>query len=347
MRIAVVHYQLARGGGMESYLADLVRGLAAAGDEVDVWARRIDADFAAELPVASKRVRVPPLPRLYRNRYFSRAVQRLHLIERYDLVLSLARTVGQDAYISGGDHLGYLRAMCKRPALRDRFEVRLERCALESSRCVVVHSLRLKREYEALYGVDADRIHVIYPPVDVARFIRTDAGKRRARRDALGLGTGDFAFLFPSTGHARKGLPALLAAFSRLTARHARLLIAGRPLGVGADPRIRSLGYVTDMPGLYSAVDCTILPSAYEPFGLVIAESLQCGTPVITTRDSGVAELMALEDGIRLESCAPAAILDALHEMLAQAVQPPVGWAAQRGLVVESHVQRIRRQCHR
>jgi hypothetical protein len=36
VKVALVHYSLRRGGGMESYLADLVRGFQAAGDSVEV-----------------------------------------------------------------------------------------------------------------------------------------------------------------------------------------------------------------------------------------------------------------------------------------------------------------------
>lgn len=346
MRIALIHYQLKRGGGMESYLVDLIHGFAAAGDEVEVWTRTCDEAFASTLPAVHRRIKTPPLPRLFRNRAFSHAVERLRLVDRYDLVLSLARTVGQDAFISGGDHLGFMQATHKRPTLKDRYEVRLEARALEQSRVVIAHSRRLKQEYETLYGCDESRIHVAYPPVDVTRFIRADDRQRQAERDRLGLQADEFAFLFPSTGHERKGLPALLEAFSRLDAPQARLLVAGRSARVGEDERIRSLGYVTDMPALYSAVDCTVLPSIYEPFGLVIAESLQCGTPVITAADSGVAELMEAGDGVRLQDCSASAVLEALQRMLGGSVarQEP-GWAARHGLTVEHHVAQLRRLC--
>lgn len=42
----------------------------------------------------------------------------------------------------------------------------------------------------------------------------------------------------------------------------------------------------------YSACDCTILPSAGEGFGFPIVESMACGTPCVTTRYGGGAELV-------------------------------------------------------
>jgi glycosyltransferase involved in cell wall biosynthesis len=39
------------------------------------------------------------------------------------------------------------------------------------------------------------------------------------------------------------------------------------------------------------AADAFVLPTRYEPFGLVITEALACGTPVVTARSAGAAEL--------------------------------------------------------
>ena len=48
---------------------------------------------------------------------------------------------------------------------------------------------------------------------------------------------------------------------------------------------VRSLGYVDeeDMPRLYSSAHLTLYPSRVDTLGLVILESLACGTPVLTT----------------------------------------------------------------
>jgi len=63
------------------------------------------------------------------------------------------------------------------------------------------------------------------------------------------------------------------------------------------------LGFVrdSDLPHYYSAADVTVLPSVYrdsyggrhpepEAFGLVLAESMSCGTPVVATKVGGVPE---------------------------------------------------------
>ncbi len=62
-----------------------------------------------------------------------------------------------------------------------------------------------------------------------------------------------------------------------------------------AKNRIMLLGTLADMPGFYSAIDCFVLPSKYEPFGYVYIESMSCKRPVIACRASGPLDI--IEEG--------------------------------------------------
>jgi alpha-1,3-rhamnosyl/mannosyltransferase len=112
-------------------------------------------------------------------------------------------------------------------------------------------------------------------------------------------------FLFVGTIESRKNLAVALAAW-RVLRDQADFLAVGR----GALPQeegLQALGPVPDvqLPALYSGAAALVLPSLYEGFGLPVLEAMQCGTPVITSRDpallevSGQAALHAAADDAR------------------------------------------------
>src|SRR5262249_52290027 len=64
----------------------------------------------------------------------------------------------------------------------------------------------------------------------------------------------------------------------------------------GVERNVRLLGYLHDdlLPLAYRAADLSIVPSvSLEGFGLIVAESLAAGTPVLVTDVGGLPETMA------------------------------------------------------
>lgn len=62
-----------------------------------------------------------------------------------------------------------------------------------------------------------------------------------------------------------------------------------RELGIG--DRIRFLGFVnqSQLPAVYCSADLLVLPSEYEPFGVVVNEAMLCGLPVVASDQVGAA----------------------------------------------------------
>jgi glycosyltransferase involved in cell wall biosynthesis len=58
---------------------------------------------------------------------------------------------------------------------------------------------------------------------------------------------------------------------------------------LGIDSRVRFVGFVKQsrLPALYTAADVMVLPSEYEPFGVVVNEAMCCGCPVISSDSVG------------------------------------------------------------
>jgi len=59
-----------------------------------------------------------------------------------------------------------------------------------------------------------------------------------------------------------------------------------------SDVHFLGAGELADLPSLYGNAAISVLPSRWEPFGMVILESLATGTPVVATREGGIPELL-------------------------------------------------------
>lgn len=104
-------------------------------------------------------------------------------------------------------------------------------------------------------------------------------------------------FLFAGMFEARKNVGAILAAWSALRESFdVDLVIAGPrreefPLPAAA-PGLILRGEVSEseLVSLYSGALALVYPSHYEGFGLPVLEAMQCGTPVILSRDPALVE---------------------------------------------------------
>jgi glycosyltransferase involved in cell wall biosynthesis len=65
---------------------------------------------------------------------------------------------------------------------------------------------------------------------------------------------------------------------------------------LGAADRIHWLGYCSDPASLLQASDIFVLASSGEAFGLVLAEAMACGVPVVGSRSGAIPEIV--DDGI-------------------------------------------------
>jgi glycosyltransferase involved in cell wall biosynthesis len=147
--------------------------------------------------------------------------------------------------------------------------------------------------------------HGIRPVPAAERFVSSAAeGSQRLRKA-----------LFLSRLHPVKGLPILINAWARLRPRGWRLVIAGPDEGghlrevqsriqqLGLEDSVRYVGEVRDevKSELYRSADLFVLPTHTENFGLVIAEALAHGLPVITTKGAPWQEIETYRCGWWIE----------------------------------------------
>ncbi len=288
--LAISNHGLRNSGGIERYAMTLVRGLHERGIRPTLIAKAFDTTLPEYAWVNPVHTSVRAAPGKLRDLLFDwrigRAKRRLGLFP----LIGCNQTRWSDIGICGGTHPGFLAAMGKPLGLSDRLKVALERAHLHAARTVVAHSALMKNEAVQHYGIDPNKVVLLYPPVDGARFSPVDTAARNTLRAQLDLPSDRAVFLLASTGHKRKGLDLLVEFFAR-TELPATLVIAGRPMQ-GTVRNVRHLGYRNDIQNVYRAVDFTVMASRYEPFGLVGVESVLCGTPVILAENAGCAEVI-------------------------------------------------------
>ena len=180
----------------------------------------------------------------------------------------------------------------------------VERWLAQSADAVITCSRALRAEAADLFELDPAAVHVVPNGVDLARW-RVPA-RRRADARARHAGEGPLVAFAGRLVH-EKGLQTLLDALRPLQARHPGLRLAVAGTGTLEEPlreRTRSLriarsvdwlGFVPErqVAALLAAADVTVVPSLYEPFGIVALEAAAARTPLVVAETGGLVDLVA------------------------------------------------------
>ena len=133
---------------------------------------------------------------------------------------------------------------------------------------------------------------------------RPDPAARRQIRTGLGVAQKRVVIVAVSRLVRHKGFTELLAAMASV--HDAELWVVGDRLtsdrgvdyrpALAAAPRVRVLGYRTDVPALLAAADVFVLPSHFEGLPMSIIEAMLTGLPVVSTTIRGPREQVV--DGV-------------------------------------------------
>lgn len=153
-----------------------------------------------------------------------------------------------------------------------------------------------------------DRCYTVYNGVDLDRF--RHAGDSRLR-EGLTIEAESVVLLYAGAIIPEKGVVYLMNALREMTDRFPgiSLIVAGgasmwsRPSAYEVSIReqardlpVHFLGVVEhkDMPEVYHAADIVVVPSVFEePFGIVQAEAMAAGKPVVSSAVGGIPEVIA------------------------------------------------------
>ncbi|CAG0932866.1 mannosyl-N-acetyl-alpha-D-glucosaminyl-diphospho-ditrans,octacis-undecaprenol 3-alpha-mannosyltransferase / alpha-1,3-rhamnosyltransferase [Thermoflexales bacterium] len=169
---------------------------------------------------------------------------------------------------------------------------------------IITVSQHAKQEIVTGLKISPKKVHVIYEAAAPQYRVITDAAELDRVRSRYEL-TRPFV-LYVGTIEPRKNLARLVAAFAQarrqcpdlelvlvgqLGWKYTAILKAIEDLNLGH--AVRRLGYVpnADLPALYTLARLLAFPSVYEGFGLPVVEAMACGTPVLTSNNSSLAEI--------------------------------------------------------
>lgn len=182
----------------------------------------------------------------------------------------------------------------------------VEKACLETADRIVATSPQEEEHMRNLVSLKGS-IEVIPCGTDIERLGTVD---RTEARHLLGIPPEAKVVLYVGRFDPRKGIETLVRAIAKSTWRNnsnLRLIIAGgyRPGesdGIECD-RIKGIvqelgldditifpGRLTDseLPSYYAAANVCVVPSHYEPFGLVAIEAMACRTPVVASSVGGL-----------------------------------------------------------
>lgn len=192
--------------------------------------------------------------------------------------------------------------------IRRPLHTALDRWCTRCAHHVIAVSNETREHLIKAEGAEPARVTTIHNGIDFERVKASTAGARRLVRKELGLGE-VFTFLIGARLHPEKGYSVLFEAaeiLRGLVGDTFRLVVAGKGPFLdaykasveerGLRDVVRFVGFRRDLPDVMLASDVFVLPSVAEAFGLVLAEALYLGLPVVASRTGGIPEVV--DDGV-------------------------------------------------
>ena len=120
----------------------------------------------------------------------------------------------------------------------------------------------------------------------------------QALRALAGAGPDDFLIGCVGRLHPAKGADVLLEAFKQVAWPQARLVFVGDGVERAAleakaqDPRVRFVGFRTDVDAWYRTIDALAAPSFMDQFGMVLVEAMGAGLPIAAAANKGALQTL-------------------------------------------------------
>ncbi len=194
---------------------------------------------------------------------------------------------------------------------------------------VIVCSQSMKNEICSHFNLPPDKVDVIPNAIDATKYqIPVDRGAVRQR---YGVGWGEKLILCVGRLVPQKGIEYFIRAIPIIARRYpeAKFVIVGEgwsrdileaeARASGHQRKIQFTGFASDKEviELMTSADVLVVPSIYEPFGIVALEGMATGVPVVASKVDGLSEVIEHErTGIFVYPRSPDSIAWGIHRVL-------------------------------
>ena len=346
MKLALIRAKYDPFGGAERFLNSAAEALVAQGASPTIITRAWPQ--SANAAISHRIVNPRYFTSAGRDRGFAAGVVELLRTQQFDLVQSYERFAGCDVFHAvDGVHAEWLAQRKRVQSPLKQFGVRINphhRYLLNAERemyhspklrAVICISQMVKQDVLRHYDIAPEKLHVIYGSIDAETFHpRLRDEHRQTLRKQLKIPQDAPIAIYVGSGFERKGVIGFLLSVAEVEGLGA--IIVGRDKrmfhyqafadSIGLTDRVIFTGGINDVRPYYAASDVFVMPTLYEPFGLVFGEAMACGLPVVASRQSGAADWISHGvDGFVVDALDTSAIAQSIEAALAD---PAMGMRA-------------------
>ena len=322
-------------GGMNIYVIESAKRMAAVGVEVDIYTRKIDASqpdvieyekgiriIHLSLQIGTKKEDIPSLIPAMAEEFKSKIKD-----QGYKVIHSHYWISGKVAMPAAKEfsiplvHTMHTLARVKNSALAEgespepMIRVQGESQIVEAANALIANTDAEAASLVGLYDACPNNVAVVTPGVDLYNF----TPNRKDARMHMGIDEKKLVVSFVGRIQPHKGPEVLIRAINEMMTHNPELravlqvFITGGASGVKNHEDVRMRELVSwlklddvikflepisrkELPDLYRSSDLVCVPSYSESFGLVALEAQACGTPVVASAVGGLRTAVA--DGI-------------------------------------------------
>jgi glycosyltransferase involved in cell wall biosynthesis len=318
-----------RGGGAERIMVTLANDFVRRGFAVDLVLAKAEGPYLEEVSESVRTIDLgalrvfSSLPRLVRYLNREQPAALLSALSHANVVAVLARALSHvHPRLVVSERNSVSASTTNAKSMRGRMMGLFMRVAYPYADAIVAISSGVADDLSQTIGIQRESIRVVYNPA-----VTTDVMQNKKKDlDHPWFGPGMFPVIL-AVGRltAQKDFPTLINAFSKIHAqRDVKLMILGEgALRDELTSLIQKLDLQDDvsMPGFVENPHAYmrhaalfVMSSAWEGFGNVLAETMACGTPVVSTDcPSGPAEIL---DGGKWGRLVPVGDVNALAEAI-------------------------------